>query len=173
MTTNYNDMHSGENDPYLNHKRESNSMRFAHTNIAAKDWKRLAEFYINVFNCRIKPPERHLSGDWLDKGTGLKEVRLAGVHIMLPGYGDNGPTLEIFSYEEMHTCAPMMANHTGFTHIAFEVDDVETTLNTALRHGAGLLGEVAEKEIETVGILKFVYFRDPEGNIIEIQSWKK
>ncbi len=58
-------------------------------------------------------------------------------------------------------------------HIAFEVEDVETILKTALSNDAGLLGEVTEKKIENVGILKFVYFRDPEGNIVEIQSWKK
>ena len=148
-------------------------MRFAHTNIAAKDWKRLSEFYINVFSCRVKPPERNLSGDWLDKATGLKKAKLAGVHLLLPGHGDNGPTLEIFTYEDTRECSPIMANHTGFTHIAFEVEDVETTLKTALKNGASLLGEVTEKEIENVGVLKFVYFRDPEGNIVEIQSWGK
>ena len=148
-------------------------MRFAHTNIAAKDWKRLSDFYINVFNCRVKPPERNLSGDWLDKATGLKKAKLTGVHLLLPGHGDNGPTLEIFTYEYTNECTPIMANYTGFTHIAFEVEDVETTLNTALSNGAELLGEVTEKEIENVGILKFVYFRDPEENIIEIQSWEK
>ena len=148
-------------------------MRFAHTNIAAKDWKRLSDFYIAVFNCRIKPPVRNLSGDWLDKATGLKGARLAGVHLLLPGHGENGPTLEIFSYEDTHESTPMMANHTGFTHIAFEVGDVETILKNALINGAELLGEITGKEIENVGMLKFVYFRDPEGNIIEIQSWKK
>ena len=148
-------------------------MRFAHTNIAAKDWKRLSDFYILVFNCRVKPPVRNLSGDWLDKATGLKGARLAGVHLLLPGHGENGPTLEIFSYKDTHEGTPVMANYTGFTHIAFEVGDVETILKKALSNGAELLGEVTEKEIENVGILKFVYFRDPEGNIIEIQSWNK
>ncbi len=148
-------------------------MRFAQTNIAAKDWKRLSDFYIKVFNCKPKPPERNLSGDWLDKATGLKKAELKGIHLLLPGHGDNGPTLEIFTYLDTFKRAPIMANHTGFTHIAFEVEDVETVLNVALNHGAELLGEVTEKKIENVGILKFVYFRDPEGNIIEIQSWGK
>jgi len=31
----------------------------------------------------------------------------------------------------------------------------------------------SKKTIDGVGDLKFVYFRDPEGNIVEIQSWKK
>jgi len=148
-------------------------MRFAHTNIAAKDWKCLSGFYIKVFNCKKKLPERDLSGDWLDKGTGLTNARLAGIHLLLPGHGTSGPTLEIFTYENTHESEPVMANCTGYTHIAFEVEDVETTLNHALKNGAELLGKVTEKRIENVGVLKFVYFRDPEGNIIEIQSWDK
>lgn len=148
-------------------------MRFAHTNIAAKNWKMLSEFYIKVFDCKIKPPARKLSGYWLDHGTGLKNARLEGVHLLLPGHGDNGPTLEIFSYQNMHDCKPIMANYVGLTHIAFEVDDVEQTLNEAIKNGGQLLGNVTVKAIDGVGELKFVYFRDPEGNIVEIQSWEK
>ena len=109
----------------------------------------------------------------MDKATGLNNAKLAGVHLLLPGHGDNGPTLEIFTYEDTHECPSIMANYTGITHIAFEVENVETTLNVALSNGADLLGEVTEKKIENVGILKFVYLRDPERNIIEIQSWGK
>lgn len=148
-------------------------MRFAHTNIASRDWKRLSDFYIKVFGCRVKPPERNLSGDWLDKATGLKDARLSGVHLLLPGHGENGPTLEIFTYEDTRESGPIMANFTGFTHIAFEVENVEKTLSAALENDAQLLGTIIEKIIDNVGILKFVYFRDPEGNIIEIQSWAK
>ena len=102
----------------------------------------------------------------------MTNVRLKGVHLYLPGHGDNPPTLEIFSYEEMVDTPDIMANCTGITHIAFEVNDVDSTMNKALDNGAIKLGEIAEKEITNVGILKFVYFRDPEGNIVEIQSWK-
>jgi predicted enzyme related to lactoylglutathione lyase len=148
-------------------------LRYAHTNITARDWKKLSDFYISVFSCTIKPPERKLSGDWLDQATGLSKAKLEGVHLLLPGHGESGPTLEIFSYENTRESEPIMANYTGFTHIAFEVDDVEQTLNKALKNGGKLLGKITEKKVEGVGFLKFLYFRDPEGNIIEIQSWKK
>jgi predicted enzyme related to lactoylglutathione lyase len=147
-------------------------MRYAHTNISARDWKKLSDFYINVFNCTVKPPERKFSGDWLDQATGLSNAELEGVHLLLPGHGDRGPTLEIFSYKDTHNSEPLLANYTGFTHIAFEVDDVDQTLYTAMTNGGQLLGKITEKGVEGVGFLKFVYFRDPEGNIIEIQSWK-
>ena len=148
-------------------------MRHVHTNIVARDWKKLSDFYIHVFGCRVKPPVRKLSGEWLDQATGLSDAKLEGVHLLLPGHGDRGPTLEVFSYKDIHECEPVMANHTGFTHIAFEVEDVEKKFNDALNSGAIKLGQVAQKTIDGVGVLKFVYFRDPEGNIVEIQSWKK
>lgn len=148
-------------------------MRFAHTNIAAKNLKLLSEFYIKVFDCKIKPPVRKLSGAWLDRATGLQNAALEGVHLLLPGHGDNGPTLEIFSYQKMHDSKPIMANYVGLTHIAFEVHDVDQTLNEAIKSGGQLLGQVTEKTVDGVGELKFVYFRDLEGNIVEIQSWRK
>jgi len=147
-------------------------MRFAHTNIVARDWKVVADFYINVFDCKIKPPQRDLKGKWLDDGIGIKNARLVGVHLILPGYEDtDAPTLEIFSYDEVVDNSPIMANHIGFTHIAFEVDSVDTIFEKALKYNATKLGKVIEKEVEGVGLLKFTYLRDPEGNIVEIQSW--
>ncbi|MCP4722700.1 MAG: VOC family protein [Desulfobacteraceae bacterium] len=148
-------------------------MKFVHTNIAAKDWKRLSQFYITVFDCRVKPPERKYSGDWLDQATGLSRAFLEGVHLVLPGFKEEGPTLEIFTYEKMKDAPDIMANHQGFTHIAFEVDDVHKTLETALKNGGSRLGQVVERKVSGIGTLIFVYFKDPEGNIIEIQSWEK
>ena len=148
-------------------------MRFAHTNIAAENWRSLADFYIKVFDCSVKPPERKLSGEWLDQATGLQNAFLEGVHLILPGHGANGPTLEIFTYKDMYCTKPIMANCIGLTHIAFEVQDVDQIFDLAMKNGGQVLGKITEKNVDGVGVLKFVYFRDPEGNIVEIQSWEK
>ncbi len=146
-------------------------MKYVHTNIVAKDWKSLAKFYIDVFECKEKPPERNLKGDWLDSATGLEHAELKGIHLTLPGYGVDGPTLEIFSYETMKERGVCDANSFGFSHIAFLVDDVASTFKKALAHGGKTLGKVTQKTIDGIGDLILVYFRDPEGNIVEIQSW--
>ncbi len=148
-------------------------MKFLHTNIVAKDWKNLSRFYIDVFNCTVVPPERNLKGSWLDQAVGLENAQLQGVHLALPGFGEGGPTLEIFTYENTTIRNPLLANHSGFAHIAFEVDDVEVALDKALKNGATLLGQVTSKSFEGRGTLTFVYFRDPESNIVELLSWKK
>ena len=72
--------------------------RFVHTNIIARDLHKLVRFYKQVFGCVPVPPERELSGQLIDDATGIDGVSIQGVHLRMPGYGDNGPTLEIFKY---------------------------------------------------------------------------
>jgi predicted enzyme related to lactoylglutathione lyase len=50
--------------------------RFAHVNLIARDWRRLADFYSRVFGWEPVPPERHLSGAWLDAATDLPAARI-------------------------------------------------------------------------------------------------
>ena len=75
---------------------ENMKAKFKHTDIVAADWRRLARFYEEVFGCAPVPPERHLGGEWLSKGTGVENAQFSGVHLRLPGYGEEGPTLEIY-----------------------------------------------------------------------------
>jgi catechol 2,3-dioxygenase-like lactoylglutathione lyase family enzyme len=147
--------------------------RFAHTNVVARDWRALAEFYIAVFGCRVKPPPRQQSGDWLARGTGVPGAALEGVHLLLPGHGEAGPTLEVYSYSTPLDAPAGVANRRGFGHIAFEVNDVGRTVEAVVAHGGQLAGQIAERAIEGVGTITFVYARDPESNLVEIQSWDR
>ncbi|MFC2095035.1 VOC family protein [Candidatus Bipolaricaulota bacterium] len=144
--------------------------RYAHTNLIAKDWKRLAAFYQDVFGCQPIQPERNLAGEWLDKATGITDARLCGAHLRLPGYGDRGPTLEIFQYDSMPQRAPTYPNTPGIMHIAFTVDDVRASAQMILEHGGAVVGVLTEVELPGVGSLTFQYLADPEGNFIEVQS---
>lgn len=148
-------------------------MKFAHTNIVSTNWKKLADFYVKTFDCKIVPPIRKQSGLWLDKGTGLKNAKLEGAHLLLPGYGENGPTLEIFQYENVEKQNFVSPNKRGFGHIAFEVESVEEVLNDLETNGGKSFGEITKKVVKDVGEITFIYTRDPEGNLIELQSWKK
>ena len=145
-------------------------MRYAHTNIIAQDWKKLVEFYTQVFDCTLKPPLRKQSGEWLARGTGVPHAALEGAHLLLPGHGENGPTLEIY-HAEVLTQIPIPANQRGLGHLAFEVDDVKAVLKQLVAHGGTCHGKVIKREVPEVGLLTFTYARDPEGNLIELQSW--
>jgi predicted enzyme related to lactoylglutathione lyase len=147
-------------------------IKYKHTNIIAHDWQKLVVFYEQVFGCTRVPPERHLSGEWLAKGTGVPGAQFSGMHLRLPGWGENAPTLEIYQYSENMPKLPPVANREGFGHIAFEVEDVAEVAANVRKQGGSMVGEIVSAEVDGVGLLTFVYIADPEGNIIELQAWK-
>jgi predicted enzyme related to lactoylglutathione lyase len=145
--------------------------RYVHTNLVARNWRRLATFYQEVFGCELVPPERDLQGPWLNAATGVPEARIQGVHLRLPGQGPDGPTLEVLQYNRLEEVAGVAINRPGFAHIAFAVDDVDAALEAVLKAGGGTVGELVTRTISRAGEITFVYVTDPEGNIIELQSW--
>ena len=147
--------------------------RFAHVNLIARDWRRLVDFYSGVFGWVPVPPERDLSGGWLDAATGLSAARIRGVHLRLPGYGATGPTLEIFQYHNAVERPASAVNGPGFGHIALAVADVAEARDAVVAAGGGTVGDLVSVDIAGAGRLRFVYATDPEGNVIELQQWSR
>ena len=147
--------------------------RYVHTNLVARDWRAVAVFYEQVFGCAVVPPERDFAGEKLEAATGLPGAHLRGVHLRLPGYAENGPTLEVFSYDALAEYLPSAPNRPGYGHIAFSVDDVPSAREAVLQAGGRALGEVVTLQTATGGRVTFCYVTDIEGNIVELQSWAK
>lgn len=147
--------------------------KYTHTNLIAEDWRRLANFYQHVFGCVPIPPERDFQGEKLEAGTGIPGAHLRGAHLQLPGFGDNGPTLEIFNYNILEQRSKTAVNRPGFGHIAFSVDDVAAAQTVALQAGGDVVGEIVTLQVATGAKITWCYVTDPEGNIIELQSWSK
>ena len=148
--------------------------RYGHTNVIARDWRRLASFYETVFGCSPVPPERDYSGDLAERGTGVPDAAFRGVHLRLPGHGAEGPTLEIYSYAaNVDPAAAPAANRVGWGHIAFMVDDVASARSAVLEAGGRPLpgAEVVTTRTADGRRVTWCYLADPEGNLIELQSW--
>ena len=93
------------------------------------------------------------------------------MHLALPGYGKDGPTLEIFQYSRMKGTRARSISHPGFGHIAFAVRDVKAALAKVRRHGGSAVGSLVSTTIEGVGHIEVAYAIDPEGNVVELQKW--
>jgi predicted enzyme related to lactoylglutathione lyase len=145
--------------------------RYAHTNLIARDWRALAGFYQAVFGCVPVPPERDYVGPDLEAGTGVAGATLRGVHLRLPGCGDEGPTLEIYSYSRPAEGPPPAVNPPGFAHIAFAVPSVAEAREEVLASGGRAVGEVVTLTTSDGARVTWCYVTDPEGNVIELQSW--
>src|SRR5512140_2748862 len=142
--------------------------KYVHTNLIAKDWRALAAFYQEFFGCSPVPPERDFRGGDLEAATGLPDAHLTGMHLRLPGYGDDGPTLEIFHYDQLETRGKTAVNRPGFGHIAFVVEDVAAAQQIVLKAGGQAIGQIVTLQIATGAKVTWCYVTDPEGNAIEL-----
>jgi len=148
--------------------------RYVHTNLIAADWQTLARFYEEDFGCVRVPPERDLFGPAMAAGTGIPAAHLRGVHLRLPGHGEAGPTLEIFTYNGLADGGgrpPIAVNRPGLGHLAFSVADVAAAAATVLAAGGQPVGEVVTVAVAGGGRVTWCYVTDPEGNVLELQSW--
>ncbi len=152
-------------------RTNKSTIRYAHVNIIAKDWKRLMNFYVDVFDCEPVSSQRDHRGKHTDDLTGLTDVRIVGQHLRVPGHGENGPTIEIFHFDQQHPSPHPAINRPGFAHIAFEVDDFAGVRQQVLDCGGEDYGKEVTIDIPGAGRLTLIYMTDPEGNIVELQRW--
>lgn len=148
-----------------------NRIRYAHTNLIADDWRRMMQFYVEVFDCVPVSSERDHHGPHIDALTAMPGARIQGRHLRLPGHGENGPTIEVFQYQQNLPSPGKELNRPGFAHLAFEVPDVDKTRAMILERGGKDVGKLVTIDIPGAGKLTLIYMADPEGNIVELQKW--
>ena len=100
-------------------------------------------------------------------------MRVQGRHLRVPGHGDNGPTIEIFTCSDNGEDYPRPLNRPGFAHVAFEVDDIDHKRTQIKELGGEDYGDLVTIDIAEAGKLSLIYMTDPEGNIVELQKWHK
>jgi len=147
--------------------------KYGHTNIIAHDWRALVNFYQEVFGCIPVPPERDFQGAPIAAATGLPGAHLRGLHLRLPGHGDNGPTLEILRYATAASRPTTSHNRPGFGHIAFIVDYIAAARHAVLTAGGRAVGDTVTLALADGNHVTMCYLTDPEGNIVELQAWPK
>jgi predicted enzyme related to lactoylglutathione lyase len=145
--------------------------KYMHTNLIARDWRNLSAFYQKVFGCTPVPPERDYRGEKLEAGTGVPGAHLTGEHLLLPGWGEDGPTLEIFNYNILAEEGRKAVNRPGYGHLAFAVEDVAAAQKAVLAAGGSAVGDVVSMQNARGATITWCYVADPEGNIIEVQMW--
>jgi catechol 2,3-dioxygenase-like lactoylglutathione lyase family enzyme len=103
-----------------------------------------------------------IGGRWADEVTGLLGMRAEIAMMRTPdGYG----RLELLRFVQPpvvadHRNAPV--NALGYLRVMFTVDDIDETLLRLGRHGAALVGEVAQYE----NAYRLCYVRGPEGILV-------
>jgi catechol 2,3-dioxygenase-like lactoylglutathione lyase family enzyme len=107
--------------------------------------------------------EMQVEGDWVDRIVGLEDVRTDIVMMRTPD-GHGRVELSKFHTPPAVRAEPESApaNALGIRRIMFSVDDVDDVVARLRRHGAELVGEIAQYE----DIYRLCFMRGPEGIIV-------
>ena len=84
-----------------------------------------------------------------------------------------GRRSEIFTYNDLLEHPTTAVNRPGFGHIAFSVEDVAGARDEILAAGGRPVGEVVTVTLSSGAQVTWCYVTDPEGNVIELQSWSR
>ncbi len=142
-------------------------MRFDQVKIIVRDLDLLVGFYEEALDCEVVVPP--LSTDSVvARGVGVPNGTVTLCALRLPGRGDRGPILELYSVEG--DTPEEWAYQPGSGQLAFEVDELEAAIGKVVAAGGSNLGEVVEWQGPSGTTARFVYLRDPEGNIVDLYS---
>lgn len=136
-------------------------IRFIHVNLISKDWKKLSNFYQTVFGAVPTGALRDYKDAWISNLVGVKDARIVGQHVALPGYSVGGPTFEIFTYGTQAKQGPLHFGDLGTVCTGFETKDLSATLKAAVDAG----GKVIRSEENAFGLIQ-----DPDGNLIQLKK---
>lgn len=135
------------------------SIKFENVGIAVRDLEAAIAFFTDL-GLRVVGRDT-VSGQWADTAVGLDGNH---THIAMLQTPDGNGRLELFEY--IHPDAletePTRPNEIGMHRVAFSVDDIDESLETAARHGCHPLRGVATYE----DAYKLAYVRGPSGIIV-------
>ena len=146
-----------------------------HINLVVRDLPAMTAFYRDVLGCRVTNSAT-ISGSWIDDVVGLRDVIADVVYLDLPA----GPRVELIQYQSPvgdQLPPNSISNTLGIRHVAFRVSDIDQLVVLLREAGAQVGSQIATVPLAQViysgGARKrLVYFRDPEGNLLELCEYK-
>lgn len=136
--------------------------RFDHVGITVADLDTATAFFVGL---GLEVGGRaFVEGEFVDTVTGIPGCRS---HIVVLRPPEGGPGLELSSFvrpEHEPGSPTAMANELGLRNVAFEVDDLQATVDGLAADGYGLVGGIGAHE----NIWLMAYVRGPEGIIVSL-----
>ena len=137
-----------------------------HINIVVKDLERVKRFFISLGF--VVQDQSRLQGAWISKTVGLDNVDAAYVRLTLPG---DRASLELIQFKNpplVQIPGPDRANTQGLRHLAFRVDNIVKAVSFLKDQG---IEPVSSIQAYAPTQKKLVYFRGPEGILLELAQY--
>ena len=136
--------------------------RFDHIGITVADLDTTTAFFV-ALGLEVEG-RTFVEGEFLDTVTGIPDSRTEIVMLRPP---EGGTNIELSSFvrpDHDPGSPTAMANELGLRSVAFEVDDLQATVEMLAADGYGLVGGIGEYE----HFWRMAYVRGPEGMIVAL-----
>ncbi|MCB5290596.1 VOC family protein [Arthrobacter sp. SO3] len=140
----------------------SHIRRFDHVGITVADLNAVMAFFVGL-GLEVEG-RTFVEGEFLDTVIGIPDSRTEIIMLRPP---DGGTRLELSSFARpAHRpgSPAAMANELGLRNVAFEVDDLQATVDQLAAAGFGLVGGIGQYE----HVWSMAYVRGPEGIIVSL-----
>lgn len=143
--------------------------KFRHIALIVKDMNSIIEFYVNTFGCIVKR-DFEINSEEFQKGIGIENASARCVHLVIP---DSEVEIELFQFYKPHNSEirKQEINDSGIRHFAIVIENMKDAIVELKSKGILIHSDPIrfEKPKEIKGFC-FVYIKDPEGNIIELNE---
>lgn len=137
------------------------NLRMEHVGIVVEDLGAAKDFFLELgFESQ---GAGSVEGEWVDRIVGLKGIRSDFAMLDAPDGSGRIELVKFRSPKGPDADRPAPANVPGFRHLALEVDDIDTALESLKPQGGEIIGHV-----ESYPPYRLAYIRGPEGIIIEL-----
>ncbi|WP_103533564.1 VOC family protein [Streptomyces sp. SM11] len=138
-----------------------------HVAMVTEDIDRLTAFYTGLLGAE-ETKRLELTSHRFAEGVGVPGARATTVHLRIPGAQT---VLELTEYERSvrPDTASAPSNATGLRHLALAVSDIAAATAELRDRRVEIVGGPVEVDApaEARGV-RFLYFRDPDGNLVEL-----
>jgi catechol 2,3-dioxygenase-like lactoylglutathione lyase family enzyme len=141
----------------------AHALRFDHVGITVANLDVVTTFFL-ALGLETEGTRTVVEGEFLDTVIGIPDSRTEIVMLRPPG---GGTLLELSSFvrpDHLPGSPASMANELGLRNVAFEVDDLQTTVDRLAADGHGLVGGIGQYEDSWL----MAYVRGPEGIIVSL-----
>lgn len=138
-----------------------------HLGVVTRDIDRMVAFYTDVFGAQLVK-ELSLTTPRFGQGVGVPGATARTVHLRIPGAST---VVELTQYAEHQDVGDprAQANTPGIRHFALRTSDIAGACDELNARGYEVVGGPVEvDEPPSARGTRFLYFRDPEGNLIEL-----
>ncbi|MFH1783463.1 MAG: VOC family protein [bacterium] len=145
--------------------------KLRHIAIIVADTKKMTDFYTNILGLKLVN-QVDIDAPFLAKGVGVPGAKAKMSHLAVE---NSDAMIEMFEFtdklgpDKNISCS----NAQGYRHMAFELTNIDEVYTDLKEEGVEFVSEVMCLEGGPNAGFKFVYFKDPEGNLIELTQLPK